>query len=71
MPLIVDATLTEAHHHLGDLLFKVRQGKVVRIINGTRNQVAAYLVPPRMLEETIKELEACEPAPSLTNTLGG
>lgn len=61
--IVVDATLTEAHHHLGDLLFLVRQGKVVRIINGTRNQVAAYLVPPKVMQVVGEELEACkEPA---------
>jgi hypothetical protein len=63
--MIIDALLTEAHHHLGDLLQKVRQGHIIRIVNGTRNQVAGYLVPPGTMDRIAQEMEACrdeEPA---------
>jgi hypothetical protein len=43
---IVQKNLTEAHHHLGDLLELVKHGDTVCLVNGTRQTVIAYIAPP-------------------------
>lgn len=44
--IIVEATLTDAHHHLGELLQEVKRGKVVEVYNATQQFVVCYMVPP-------------------------
>jgi PHD/YefM family antitoxin component YafN of YafNO toxin-antitoxin module len=47
----IQKTLTEAHHHLGDLLDLVKQQHAVHIINATRERVAAIMISPEMWEK--------------------
>jgi hypothetical protein len=47
-------SLTDAHHHLADLLDLVRGGVVVELVNGKRGITEAYLVPPKVAEALLR-----------------
>lgn len=54
---IIQKTLTEAHHRLGDLLYDVRRGHAIRIVNVRREIVVAYMISPELMERVRKMLD--------------
>lgn len=47
---VIQRTLTEAHHHLGDILDQVKHQHVIMLVNATRDSVAAVIVAPEVWE---------------------